>query len=429
MKKPILYPIDEVFNYINLNPAPKLTTDIKTQVLIIGGGMAGLSAAQTFNENGFEVTLIEKNFCGAGASGKSSGFITPDSELDLTDLSKEFGTKKAKQLWEFVKSGVDLIHDNINKYKIECDYLNEDTLIVAASKKDFSEIKEEHEIRKKLNYTSHLYHKEDLKEIIGSRKFFGGLRYPSTFGINAYKYCQCMKEVLIKKGVQIFEDTPATEIHAKSVHTPSGKIHADYIVVCVDRFLPELEKELNPYIFHAQTFLLISQPLSDIEIKKIFPKKPMLTWDTSIIYQYFRITNDNRLMLGGSDLISIFWGKEQHNLNRMYKKLKKYADKHFPGIDLNFEYFWPGLIGTTRDIMPLATIIPKKPHVYYISGAAGLPWASALGRLSFERLINNNTDFDEFFTQKRKYTLGNWFQAIFGKRITFAISNLIRLYK
>jgi len=59
-------------------PPRVLSDEIKTSVAIVGGGMAGLSCAQKLHEAGCPVVLIERDFCGAGASGKTSGFITPD---------------------------------------------------------------------------------------------------------------------------------------------------------------------------------------------------------------------------------------------------------------------------------------------------------------------------------------------------------------
>src|SRR5579872_3400347 len=119
MKNRPVLPQDQVFWYLNNNSssiAAPLMHDITTDVLVIGGGMAGLTTAQKFRDKGLSVVLIEKNYCGAGASGKSSGFITPDSELSLFELMHIFGTEKGKKIWQLIGSGVDIIRNNINNY-------------------------------------------------------------------------------------------------------------------------------------------------------------------------------------------------------------------------------------------------------------------------------------------------------------------------
>ena len=91
---------NEVFWYTAQAPTTgeKLCGDISTDVVVIGGGMAGLSCAQKLRDAGLQVVLIEKDFCGAGASGKTSGFITPDSEIELSALIANHGPEKAKSV-------------------------------------------------------------------------------------------------------------------------------------------------------------------------------------------------------------------------------------------------------------------------------------------------------------------------------------------
>jgi heterodisulfide reductase subunit A-like polyferredoxin len=62
---------------------PPLVTDLKCDVLIVGGGFSGVSAAAEFLRKGLSVVLIEKNIVGGSSSGRSAGFLTPDSESEL----------------------------------------------------------------------------------------------------------------------------------------------------------------------------------------------------------------------------------------------------------------------------------------------------------------------------------------------------------
>lgn len=418
--KKIMYPQNQVFWYLKDIPTQPLTENIKTQVLIIGGGMAGLSAAQAFAYKGYHVTLIEKHFCGSGASGKSSGFITPNSELGLEYFVHTYGLDHAKKIWAFDISGLQLIEDNIKNFSLSCDYQKQDSLAVSSSARNFTELKKDHEFYKELSFPSRLYDKQELPTILGTQRYYGALAYPGTFGINGTAYCQGMKEVLKTKGVQVFEDTPALSIEGSTVKTAYNTIEAEYIVVCLDRFLPELNK-LSPDIFHVQTFLLASEPLNDNQIKKIFPHQRYMVWDSELVYNYYRVIDGNRLVVGGGDMFATFWGSEQFDLRRMYKKLSHYFHKTF-GFAINFEYMWPGLIGISKDLVPIATPDKNNPNIFYISAATGLPWAAALGWYSAERVADKNTEFDKYFSADRKFLIGNGIQKILGKRISFALS-------
>lgn len=418
-------PQDQVFWYINRADIKPLTKDIITDVVVIGGGMAGLTAAHSFHKRGLKVVLLEKNYCGSGATGKSSGFITPDSELSLSDLVRIYGEAEGKKLWQFVESGVNTIRSTIEDYTIACDYQKQDTLVVASTKGAFnSSITKEHATRQQVGYESSLYTESELPTILGSCSYKGGISYGGTFGIHGYRYCSGLKTVLQELGVQIYEETPALAIQDHFVKTPLATVKAEHIIVCIDRFAHALEN-LYDKLYHVQTFLMLSAPLTQAQVKTIFPRDPYLIWDTDLIYHYFRLTGDNRIMVGGSDLFYSYASKETHNNTRMVQKLTNYFTKKFPQSDVQFEYIWPGLIGLSKDIFPLCGPDKTMPSVYYAVAAAGLPWAAALGTYSSEAILDKRNDLDIYLSPYRSFKLGRLTQRILGTKLTFALSNFL----
>lgn len=423
----ILQPQDQTLWYVQKTPIQRLPHSLKTDIVVVGGGMAGLSAAQSFRDKGYKVVLLEQNYCGSGASGKSSGFITPDSELSLAYFLKKYGAEEAKKIWDFVGAGLEHIRSNIKKFSIICDYQEQDTLVVANNTSTFkSDIEKEHQARTSLGFDSTLYTQKLVPNILGSDKYYGGIRYGATFGINAYLYCQAMKKVLLDNNVAVYEDTPVTELRPRSVVTPFGTVQADYIVVCTDRFVPDLGK-LTRQVYHAQTFLMISQILTDTEIRAIFPETNLMVWDTDFIYHYYRIGPENRLMLGGASLYTMYNKQAKHNNMSAAKNLVTYFRTKFPHSKTEFRYIWPGLIGISKNLMPIADFDAQHKHIYYVTAAAGLPWAAALGNYSCERIVNNKNDFDSYFSASRSTVLDNVTHTLLGKRLSFAIANLITL--
>ena len=418
-------PQDQTFWYLNNASFPLLTRDISADVVVVGGGMAGLTAAHNFRSKGFTVVLIEKNYCGSGATGKSSGFITPDSELSLFELTRIFGAEAGKKVWNLIGSGLITIQNNIKDYAIDCDYQVQDTLVLANSARAFrNDIQKEYENRQKANYPSVLYSHDSVRAVIGSDQYAGGISYGGTFGIQAYRYCLAMKKVLQDQGVMMYEETPAIDIQEKVVKTPRAAIKADRIIVCTDRFAQQMPS-LWDKIYHVQTFLMLSAPLSDAQVKQLFPQKPFMVWDTDMVYQYYRLTGDNRLMLGGSNVLYTYAKQETHNNNRVAKQLINYFAKKFPHISVQFDYIWPGLIGISKDVFPIAGFDQKMGSVYYIAGACGLPFAAALANHCADRIINNNSEFDSYFSPYRTTTFGPLSQTVLGTRLTFALSNFL----
>ncbi len=424
MKKTI-FSQDQVFWYLNRPKSECLRTNISADVAIIGGGMAGLSAAQAFAQKGKKVLLLEAFYCGAGASGKSSGFVTPNSELGLADFIRLHGEAGARMIWNHIESGVEHIRKNILQYNLECDYSAEDSLEVANSKYALKKIRAEHESLVNLGFKTKFYSQEELSSILGSKEYFGGVTYPGTFGINGYKYCQHMKNVLREQGVIIYEETPVLDFTDHEINTLHATVNADYIVVCTDRFIPNFGR-LTKEIYHMQNFLMISQPLKQHEIKTIFPDKNLMVWDSDLLYTYYRI-NADRLLLGGGSLLMAYNHYEVHESNYNYRKLTRYFQKKFPQITFQFEHIWPGLIGISKDIAPIAGRDKNSKSIYYIAAAAGLPISAMLGSYSADHLIDGSEDLKDYFSPYRSFAINRGLQTILGTKLSFALSNFLTL--
>lgn len=416
-------PQDQSFWYLQRKAVKPLSKDIKADVVVVGGGMAGLSAAQSFAAQGKQVVLLEQYYCGSGASGKSSGFITPNAELSLHDFDRRYGKKVAKLIWDMITGGVEKIRSNILTYNLECDFQPQDTIVVANDKRSLNTLKDENKDLEQLGYKSLYYDENTIKNYVGSSAYYGGVGYENTFGIDGYKYCQEMKRVLQEQGVQIYEETPVIQVDQKYVKTALATVTADHIVVCVDRFLPELgllEKE----IYHAQTFLMVSQVLSPEQIKTIFPEKNYMVWDTEFVYNYYRVTGQGRLLLGGGSIFNTLDKKESYHNQYMYKKLSNYFVTKFPTLSIQFEQYWPGLIGLSKDIGPIAGRDKERKSIYYISAAAGLPIAAGMGTYCVEHILHGRTDLDPYLTPYRSYLIGSGLQMLLGKKIAFGLSTL-----
>lgn len=423
-------PIVQTYWYLPEHKVKPLQGEKRCDVCIVGGGMAGLHAAHEFCKQGRSVILIEKNFCGSGATGKSSGFITPDSELPLHKLLEVYGMDGGKKLWEFVSSGVELIRQNIKDYNFQCDYVEQDTCVVAKSDHVYrTHIEREVAARQKLGYSVEFYDADQYHAIMQAEGFYGAVRYPGSFGMSAYSYCQSFKHILQQEAVEIFEDTPALSISDHTIQTPHGKVIADTIVMCIDRFLPDLEQSVvADAVAYVQTFLMISEPLADNIVYQMFPRGQLMAWDTDALYCYFRLTGDNRLLVGGGSWFSLYDKREDYSNRHMRNYLIRYAQRHFPYLNASFRYFWPGLIGASKDIIPVAGQYEDRPWLYYVGAATGLPWAAALGKYSAQHYGENSNDFDELFSPYRKFPLSRNWKYLMGKRLTFALSQGMTLF-
>ena len=286
---------------------PPLKQDIRCDVLIIGGGFSGVSAAAEFVQKGFKVVLLEKNILGGSSSGRSAGFLTPDSELELNQLVRRYGSDAAKDIWDAPCLGIERIVSGIKKFNIECGLLEQDSLFLGLGKHGKEDIESEAECRRSVGFTDQtVYDSNALKGILGGEGFTAGIRYTGTYGVNPLLCLQGFKDVLIDNGMQVFESTEVVRIDGNTASSRGGSVTAEHIIVAVDKLKADISP-LADEVFHAQTFLSVSEPLTDKDLISLFPSgKQMQCWDSKLVYTYFRLTGDNRLLVGGGTAITTY---------------------------------------------------------------------------------------------------------------------------
>jgi len=405
---------------------PPLIGDTKTDVLIVGAGAAGLAAAYSLMDKGMDVTIFERNICGGSSTGKSAGFLTPDSELELSQLLRRFGVEGARDLWECADKGGHIMRNAVTKHGIECDLQKQDSLFLGKGKGGRKQIQEEYEARKALSYPATRYDAEELRNIIGSTAYSSAVRYSDTYGINALRYAQGLKEILLDHGVHIYESSEATALDGHKVKTHLGSVTAEAIIFCADK----LGKNLTPHYwnyYYAQTFLAVSEPLSDHEVKAMFPEQPFQCWDSDLIYSYWRLTGSRRILLGGGSLWTTYAKNDTWNSNIIDRVIRDFR-KLWPVVKhVEFIQFWSGRIDMTRDLLPTVLRDNRAPWVHYVLGCVGLPWATFCGDF-VARHVYDDEDCDDhryykYFGIDRGFLIPLWVERVLGKRLVFVMNN------
>ncbi len=407
-----------------------LKENISTDCLVIGGGIAGLHAALRLAENGKKVILLEKRICGGSSSGQSAGFLTPESEEDLSKLIKKYGKEKSKVIYNVPTRGLKLIIDTVKKYRFKCDLRKQDSVYLSIGNSHNKKIEEEKKTREESGLPYELLDEKGIRKYHPGIGYKKGIKYPGSYGINSFAYCQEMKNLLIKKGVQIYEDTEVHKIENNTAKTHLGSVKAKNIIICIDKMKKEFDEEYSKKCYHIQVYVSLSEPLSKEEMKSIFPDRELMCWDTKWNYAFYRPVEGNRILIGGSSTLTGYYPKYIHTprvINNFIKTLKI----RFPKIrDVKFTHYWSGLIDVTKDLVPIIDYDKNNKSIQYLMGCAGLNWAAYCGDYIARRLVDKKTEnLTEFFSSDRKFTFSDRFQSIFGKPITFALSHLRELLR
>lgn len=417
---------------------PPLDSNIKADVLIIGGGAAGLAAALRLMDTGLKVVLLERNICGGSSTGKSAGFLTPDSELELAQLLRRFGPKGAKDLWEAATRGVGIMTGTIRQHGIDCDLVKQDSLFLGKGRKGWDAVEEEARARNSLGYPYKTYDKNAISSVLGSRDYEGAVRYSDTFGINPLLYAQRIKQVLLEHAVLVYESSEVTRIDGRTAHTHLGSVTADQIIFCADKLRPELTS-YSRNVYHAQTFLAISEPLEQRDVASLFPDGRMQCWDSDLVYTYFRVTGDRRLLVGGGTAWTTY-SRGDTTSPRVIERVINSLKSRFPSMmHVNFIQYWPGRIDMTRDLLPTMLRDKSSPWIHFVLGCVGLPWASFCGDFVARHVVSDASDgnyendeedkYYQYFSPNREFLIPLSMEGILGKRAVFTLNNAWAKYR
>jgi len=211
-----------------------------------------------------------------------------------------------------------------------------------------------------------------------------------------------------------------------------GSVTADQVIICADKLSPQLSS-YSWNVYHEQTFLSVTEPLSQADLRSLFPEEPFQCWDSSLVYSYFRLTGTKRLLLGGGSLFTTY-ARYDTTTPRVIDHVIRGFREMFPALSgVKFIQYWMGRIDMTRDLLPTVLREPQAPWVHHVLGCVGLPWATFCGDFAARQVLAERETGDEkyykYFDVGRSFAVPIWLEKIVGKRVAFPINNAWAKYR
>jgi glycine/D-amino acid oxidase-like deaminating enzyme len=222
--------------------------------------------------------------------------------------------------------------------------------------------------------------------------------------MNELAVARGLRDALVRLGVRIYEGTPAVEIGARRVRTVHGEVRAPLVFACLDRFAPELGVARNE-AYHQQNFIIVSEPLSDEIKRSMFPDGPLIVTDAHSVYHYFRLTPQGRLVAGGG-LASEAYRRQLASAEKGGSYLADFIRGKFPVLEgVNFTHCWPGKMGVSRDLLPLAGPVPVEGGKIHVAMCgAGMAWSVLAAETAAQFAVEGEAPLARFFALQRPCT-------------------------
>ncbi|MER8799609.1 FAD-binding oxidoreductase [Mesorhizobium sp. M0998] len=365
---------------------PALDGDRTCDVVIVGGGFTGLSAAAHLAKTGADVVLIETHRFGDGASGRNGGQLGTGQRAWAEELEAEYGFSRAKALFDLAEEAKAHLLDFAAMHQIEIDYMP-GQMSVAHKKRYVDDYKAHAEIMANRFGYPHISFMDaaETAERLGSTHYFGGTRDTGTGHVHPLKLVIGTAKVAAEAGAKLFEQTPSTGITSGGgkvrVVTPKGTITAAKCLIGVNAYGGTLEPVSAAHIMPIGSFIGATVPLG--ADSKVLPGGEAVD-DSRFVVRYFRKSKDGRLLFGGREIYAVNDPKDIHiHIRRQIAEI-------YPALkDVEITHGWGGYVGITVPRKPFVREV--MPNVTSIGGYSGhgVMLSNFFGKLYAETVAGN----------------------------------------
>ena len=392
-------------------PGPPLEEDVRVDVAVVGGGFTGLSTAYHLKkeEPGLRVALLESEIIGFGASGRNGGFNMTLFGLTLGITALRFGRDKAREAHHYMERAVDYLRDLVRELDLDCDYEHPGFLRVATSEKYKKRILHEMELAHQLGLEGiEWLDREQVREQVRSPMYLGAWWEPRCGILNPAKLAWAWKETIEPMGVAVYESSPVLEIARDNgrvrLTTPSGTVQADKAVLATNAWSLFFKQTRSKQI-PVWTHIVLTEPLKAAQFEEIGWHNRQGIEDARNLVHYYRLTADNRLVMGGRD-VSLTFGKDmERDLNpEIFAGLKEDIRELFPVLkDIRTTHEWGGPVSVPLDMAPAIGYGGDKQIIYSLGCVGhGVSMTHLNGRTLADLALERKTDLtDVFFVNRR----------------------------
>ncbi|MBO9450760.1 FAD-binding oxidoreductase [Tropicibacter sp. R16_0] len=346
--------------------APVLSGDVTVDLVVIGGGYTGCSAALHAAEMGASVCLLEAEEIGHGGSGRNVGLANAGLWLPPAEIRKHLGDGPGDRLVSLLADAPRLVFELIARHGIECEAVQNGTLHCAHSPAGFKDLQVRHAQLKSSGAPVDLLDADATAARTGSNTFYGALFDPRAGTIQPLGYARGLARAAVQARAQVYQNSPARRIQHDGdvwrVETAGGTVRAKALIQATNAYHRNLAPSAPEYV-PVHYFQCATDPLPEALRATILPGGEGC-WDTGLIMTSFRMDQAGRLVIGAmGDL-----GHAASGIHRAWvrrKLIELYPDLR----DVPLSQGWHGRIAMTSDHIPKITAIG--PNAYAVHGYSG----------------------------------------------------------
>ncbi len=380
----------------------RLALNKDVDVVIVGGGMAGVSIAYCLGKAGKKVALVEDGFIGSGETGRTTAHLVTALDDRYYELERMFGDEPAALIAQSHKQAIDFIERTVAEEKIRCDFERLNGYLFSHPSDEVENLEKEFKAAVKAGLDVEL---TDI--VLADKALRKAIKFNNQGQFHPLKYLKGLCEAIVKNNGDIYTNTHAKTIDENGIVTDEGfRISAPHIVVATNS---PVNNKTNMHLkqFPYRTYVI------GAKVKKgVLPHA--LWWDTGNFdtnaqippYHYVRLQalddEHELLIVGGEDHATGMADVTSISEQERYTALEKWTREHFEGLG-EIVYSWSGQVLEPMDSLAFIGRNPGNKNIYIVTGDSGngMTHGTIAGMLIKDLIIGRENKLEKIYDPGR----------------------------
>lgn len=346
----------------------RLSKDVRSDVVVIGAGFTGLSAALQIVQAGKSVSVVDANAPGWGASGRNGGFCCMGgSKLSDAQMDARYGHDMRVEWRRAERDAVEHVAQFLKRTGTDADVHSHGETWLAHKPDMMDGVEDEcAAFGDMLGQSPEVHTADDLRSNGLSAGFHGGVTNPFGFALNPRKYVAALVRACLSAGVSIYEAAPVSDMQSRNdawhLDVAGKTITTDQVLIATNGYSSEhVPGWLAGRYMPTQSSVIVTRPLGRAERDAQGWTSRQMCYDSRNLLHYFRLMPDNRMLFGSRGGLLASASSEQRARARVLRDFTKM----FPEwSDVEITHYWSGMVCLSRDFTPFAGEVPDAPGLW-----------------------------------------------------------------
>jgi glycine/D-amino acid oxidase-like deaminating enzyme len=341
--------------------------DVTCEVVIIGAGLCGISAAKRLIDRDVSVVVLEAREISSAASGRNAGFLLQGIAERYDRASAIMGRERAKLIHEWSVENHRMIAQTVAELTLDCAYKQGGSLQLAGNEQEEAELVRSADLLSDDGFKAIKLTRGDLPASLQRAGYQMGVLLPTDGELHPAKFVRGVANHAQTKGVRIFENSPVTSLDCSGAGdvlatTTSGSVRASIGILATNARAAELIPQFRGLVDPVRGQMLATAPTSPLFERPVYANHG---------YDYWRQLDSGQIVLGGWRNIdpNAEVGHEERLHDEIQHKMTSFV--HSLGVRAEITHRWSGIMGFSKDGLGLVGAIPSSPSLLAGVGFTG----------------------------------------------------------